>query len=925
MRAEASFAGRSVGVDDGSDSQNVGNFSLVVDMNATPPYGYASLSGVSLDTSAAAQSWAFISHDWTVVIDAETLQSASNSGQVLWLNLQPSSPATLELLIPGDRSTHAFALVQNGSNVVSLGDWFDSNWLRGSASFDPSLPFYVEDLTTGERSSGSTLLLNWFTPPPPPPPPVLESISFILDEGETGSRFTLHYQLPGLSEMVQSIVAVSNSASGSQQMSDGSYVDVTNSAIVTGSAALGSTFWLTRDADDWNTQNPSTYYLPDGSYTPPLQWSLRGVLPPPPLPGQTISFYIATGFGSSASVHQPSGDRGLTYVGDGVVPDLDANGNPHDFYYEEFTAEIDPSEPFWLHVNGIELSQGETWYYNGWEAINGPQDNMQDIPFYIATSVSIASVVQSGATQYLSDTGEFGWIEDYDAEGNDHYFNYEVHIGYLDANLPFTLQINGVLQPEGETWYYDGWTPLGGGAPPWGTLYFQIAAGYGNQASLTQNGSAVTLDGIWWTGTIPDLDGDGQDHSFQYEVWSAWLRTDRPFTLAINGSALPENETWFYNGWSPIGGPASLSISFTLHESRTGHTFLLTSPGGGSWEWTPGDWTGTQTLELYDWEWVAFELGVNVFGATGVFYHNRTPGDWSLTDQTTDETVTFNPDGQESVPLNLGHWFAPPSSVGLTISLSRWGHDLRIYQRNRGAYSVEPGSSQGSLILTSAGAWYNPEYTFSATGHRRDVAGLDWWVYDVDTGESSPMNPTDLSGWYCLMPPDEVHTTRTGITTAEVTWQVPGFDDVNWLVQGGFYVERRSGGGAWMQIAALAAEAAEVSGTPGAFYYVDTDLPLGVTYQYRVAYYYGTPRQNSAWCVSNQLLLPSDSDDDGMNDAWEVANGLDPNDPNDAALDKDQDGWSNLAEFLAGLNPSQAPQDDPDGTHVRLVVFTRLE
>ena len=34
-----------------------------------------------------------------------------------------------------------------------------------------------------------------------------------------------------------------------------------------------------------------------------------------------------------------------------------------------------------------------------------------------------------------------------------------------------------------------------------------------------------------------------------------------------------------------------------------------------------------------------------------------------------------------------------------------------------------------------------------------------------------------------------------------------------------------------------------------------------------------------------------------MPDSWEIENGLDPNDPSDAALDSDNDGLTNLEEF----------------------------
>jgi len=57
---------------------------------------------------------------------------------------------------------------------------------------------------------------------------------------------------------------------------------------------------------------------------------------------------------------------------------------------------------------------------------------------------------------------------------------------------------------------------------------------------------------------------------------------------------------------------------------------------------------------------------------------------------------------------------------------------------------------------------------------------------------------------------------------------------------------------------------------------------------------------------------PVDTDQDGIPDNWEIAHGLNPNDPADAALDRDGDGYSNLEEYLSWLagdfpNPATAP------------------
>lgn len=45
-----------------------------------------------------------------------------------------------------------------------------------------------------------------------------------------------------------------------------------------------------------------------------------------------------------------------------------------------------------------------------------------------------------------------------------------------------------------------------------------------------------------------------------------------------------------------------------------------------------------------------------------------------------------------------------------------------------------------------------------------------------------------------------------------------------------------------------------------------------------------------------------DSDGDGMPDAWEIANGLNPNDPTDAVKDCNGDGYTNIEKYINGID-----------------------
>ncbi len=60
--------------------------------------------------------------------------------------------------------------------------------------------------------------------------------------------------------------------------------------------------------------------------------------------------------------------------------------------------------------------------------------------------------------------------------------------------------------------------------------------------------------------------------------------------------------------------------------------------------------------------------------------------------------------------------------------------------------------------------------------------------------------------------------------------------------------------------------------------------------------------------ITVATLVAGDSDNDGIPDEYELANGLNPNDPADAGSDSDNDSWDALSEYLMGTSASDGSE-----------------
>jgi hypothetical protein len=62
-----------------------------------------------------------------------------------------------------------------------------------------------------------------------------------------------------------------------------------------------------------------------------------------------------------------------------------------------------------------------------------------------------------------------------------------------------------------------------------------------------------------------------------------------------------------------------------------------------------------------------------------------------------------------------------------------------------------------------------------------------------------------------------------------------------------------------------------------------------------------SPKEVGGWPQLTSKAAEPDSDGDGMPDSWEKLHGLDPKDGADGNRDRDEDGYTNLEEYLSAL------------------------
>lgn len=114
-----------------------------------------------------------------------------------------------------------------------------------------------------------------------------------------------------------------------------------------------------------------------------------------------------------------------------------------------------------------------------------------------------------------------------------------------------------------------------------------------------------------------------------------------------------------------------------------------------------------------------------------------------------------------------------------------------------------------------------------------------------------------------------------------------------------------------------------IVGVPASNYWIRAFMDSDTNQAYSLLEVAGQYAAN-AILISNRvtginITMAFDGDSDGMPDGWELASGLSPGNPADAAEDPDADGLSNLQEYLFDTGPHSRDTDQdglPDGEEV---------
>ncbi|MHC4074241.1 MAG: LamG-like jellyroll fold domain-containing protein, partial [Planctomycetota bacterium] len=278
-----------------------------------------------------------------------------------------------------------------------------------------------------------------------------------------------------------------------------------------------------------------------------------------------------------------------------------------------------------------------------------------------------------------------------------------------------------------------------------------------------------------------------------------------------------------------------------------------------------------------------------------------------------DQTVAFYVDDTQNVTaglslINDGAWHHVTGVADVTNSL------LRIYvdglEKNTTTYSGTSRTGTGVLHIGNGSGENLQEFngTIDEVRVQATYRGAEW----IETEFNNQDDPGDVGspGFYAMGAEEPGPATAISLLSftaagagnaVQVDWQTAReFDNI------GFHLYRAtSPGGPYSRLSDKLISARPRQGQGGSYSFLDTQVSVGQLYYYKLEDIdiYGKHTLHGPISV--------DWDADGLPDDWEITHGLNPW-VNDADLDSDGDGPTNLEEYERGTDPFN-PDTDGDG------------
>lgn len=255
------------------------------------------------------------------------------------------------------------------------------------------------------------------------------------------------------------------------------------------------------------------------------------------------------------------------------------------------------------------------------------------------------------------------------------------------------------------------------------------------------DGYEVPVDfGFWANGyTAYSWDDNGTSNTANFCTGTAQLDVNQAWWLrdVSTGEYFGQSQQ-VLDGWQVVH-PAAVSLStayVAIFEGRSAHDLRLRLPDGV--EYPVSNYQGGGTVGIYDWSTANYQT--LAYGWANAPY-DTVQNTFTLHDATVGDESGVGGNGW----ADFSTWLPPVNPLTLSISPTRWGHNLYLRQAGGVSYWLTPGSIQGAWVAWNGGSSFTTYGYFDAATYF--YQGLDYWIYDATDGENSIANTNTLDSW----------------------------------------------------------------------------------------------------------------------------------------------------------------------------------